>query len=152
MCQRHGCRKTEHWHNLCRKHAGYFRMWEEGRGPGQQVGQPPGWLRRAWNFCRAVVRHVRNWAQYASRRVYRERLAICRACPSLDPERMVCREKTCGCYVERKARWASEECPLGKWRAAGSLDRGPSQQQPGDEPGESTSQLRTLHPQPTTND
>ena len=37
MCSRHGCEKHEQWHKLCQTHPGYFRLWEEGRGPGQQT-------------------------------------------------------------------------------------------------------------------
>lgn len=33
-CPRHGCHKTEHWHQLCRKRSDYFQLWEAGRGPG----------------------------------------------------------------------------------------------------------------------
>ncbi len=35
VCDRHGCTKTPHWYQLCRTRADYFRLWEEGRGPGQ---------------------------------------------------------------------------------------------------------------------
>lgn len=35
-CPRHGCRKSAHWQRLCRTQADYFRLWEQGRGPGQE--------------------------------------------------------------------------------------------------------------------
>ena len=35
FCNRHGINKTEHFHKLCSHHPGYFKMWEECRGPGQ---------------------------------------------------------------------------------------------------------------------
>lgn len=116
QCPRHGCRKTRHWWKLCQTRADYFRLWEEGRGPGQQRPiREPGLLRKALNFGRALWRHWRNRRLRVSRRAYRQRLAVCEGCPSLDAERMVCRERKCGCKVERKAGWASEHCPLGKW-------------------------------------
>ena len=34
-CERHQCHKTAHWHRLCRTRPQYFRLWEQGRGPGQ---------------------------------------------------------------------------------------------------------------------
>lgn len=34
-CERHQCQKTVHWHKLCRTRAEYFRLWEQGLGPGQ---------------------------------------------------------------------------------------------------------------------
>lgn len=36
FCERHNIEKTPHMHKLCQNHAGYFKMWEECRGPGQQ--------------------------------------------------------------------------------------------------------------------
>ncbi|MCC7424301.1 MAG: glycosyltransferase, partial [Planctomycetaceae bacterium] len=36
-CDRHQVRKTAHWVQLCRNRPSYFRMWEEGTGPGQTV-------------------------------------------------------------------------------------------------------------------
>jgi hypothetical protein len=34
-CDRHRVFKTARWKELCRRGGGYFRAWEEGRGPGQ---------------------------------------------------------------------------------------------------------------------
>jgi len=34
-CNRHGIKKNHHYHKLCQNHTGYFKMWEECRGPGQ---------------------------------------------------------------------------------------------------------------------
>jgi hypothetical protein len=36
-CERHKVDKHEHWHRLCQTHEGYFRLWEDGRGPGQPL-------------------------------------------------------------------------------------------------------------------
>lgn len=117
-CQRHQCHKTAHWHTLCQTRADYFRLWEEGRGPGQYRPSEPGLLQKGINLAGAVVRHVANGGRLVSDEVYGSRLATCRACASLDVERMVCREPSCGCYVEKKARWASEECPRQRWLCA----------------------------------
>jgi hypothetical protein len=38
FCNRHECEKTSHYHKLCRSRFEYFKLWEEGRGPGQQHG------------------------------------------------------------------------------------------------------------------
>lgn len=114
-CSRHGCLKTEHWWELCQTRADYFRLWEEGRGPGQSRPDEPGLLRKAANYGKAVAKHVATGRKIVNEEMYQERLEICRGCPSLDQEKMVCREKTCGCFVETKARWASQQCPLGKW-------------------------------------
>lgn len=41
-CQRHQVWKTRHWVELCQTRADYRRAWDEGRGPGQVKGAPPG--------------------------------------------------------------------------------------------------------------
>lgn len=35
-CERHKCNKTAHWRDLCLTRADYRRLWDEGRGPGQE--------------------------------------------------------------------------------------------------------------------
>jgi hypothetical protein len=35
-CERHQCEKSEYWWQLCRRREDWFRLWEQGRGPGQQ--------------------------------------------------------------------------------------------------------------------
>ena len=36
FCSRHNMNKTPHFFHLCQNHVGYFKMWEECRGPGQE--------------------------------------------------------------------------------------------------------------------
>jgi len=76
---------------------------------------PPGPIRKAANLGRAVVRHAVDGARKLNDNEYEARLAVCRNCPSCDVERMVCREVRCGCFLRKKARWRSENCPLGQW-------------------------------------
>ena len=38
-CERHQCEKTCHWHRLCQTRSEYFQLWEEHRGPGQEVNE-----------------------------------------------------------------------------------------------------------------
>lgn len=38
LCSRHGVKKGNHWHKLCKTRADYFELWEQGNGPGQVVG------------------------------------------------------------------------------------------------------------------
>jgi hypothetical protein len=117
FCERHQCQKTEHWHTLCRTRADYFDLWEQGRGPGQYLPDGPGLLQRVGNFGKAVVRHIADRGRKVDDQIFEERLAICQDCPSCDVKRWICREKSCGCHLKTKARWASERCPLGKWQA-----------------------------------
>lgn len=122
FCERHQCLKTKHWHMLCQTRADYFQLWEEGRGPGQQRNEEPSLLSKAANVGKAVVKHVANGRKVTTDEVYAARLDICNHCESLDPKRRVCQEKSCGCFVDRKARWASENCPRGKWSACAETD------------------------------
>jgi hypothetical protein len=39
FCHRHKVHKTAGWWRLCCSHPSYFRLWEEGRGPGQTASE-----------------------------------------------------------------------------------------------------------------
>lgn len=75
----------------------------------------PGLLQQAANFGKAIVRHAVDGGRHVSDDVYLARLAVCADCPSFDAEKTSCKQRTCGCRVQIKARWRSEECPLQKW-------------------------------------
>jgi hypothetical protein len=75
----------------------------------------PGLLRKAANFGKAVVMHVADGGKHVSDEVYLARLSVCANCPSFDPEKLRCKERTCGYRLKTKARWRSESCPQGKW-------------------------------------
>lgn len=130
-CSRHRCQKNLHWWKLCQRKSqpeyatvtDYFDLWEQGRGPGQSMldapdvpsSEGPGVIRTAMNFGKAIVRHTLSGGRKVSDEVYEQRLAICRTCPSCELSTMRCREVSCGCWLSVKGRWASEECPLGRW-------------------------------------
>tara|TARA_Y100000004_G_scaffold71605_1_gene80485 strand:- start:415 stop:828 length:414 start_codon:yes stop_codon:yes gene_type:complete len=71
----------------------------------------PSIMKQAANFAKSVTKHVATGAQKVPNHVRASRLEICRACDKLDEKR--CTE--CGCFVDIKAGWASEACPLAKW-------------------------------------
>ena len=81
----------------------------------------PGLMRRAANFGAAVVRHVVSGFRRLTTEEYEERMAICRGggesppCPEFQKVGQVCRHNDCGCWLDHKAKWASANCPLGKW-------------------------------------
>ncbi len=77
--------------------------------------QEPGLVRKAVNFSKAVARHVVDGGRKVDDTLFQQRLEICRNCPSCDTDRMVCREKKCGCKLTLKARWRSDICPQNKW-------------------------------------
>ena len=37
-CPRHKCWKSEHFYRMCCENPHLFRLWEEGKGPGQRAG------------------------------------------------------------------------------------------------------------------
>ena len=131
-CERHRCWKLPAMHLLCRRQMKAYQEWEEGRGPCLQ--EPPASLvetsateaererqtdpslaQRAMNLGRAIVRHVADKGQTVADDSYEMRLAVCRECELCDTARMVCRHQSCGCFLQIKARWQSEDCPLKKW-------------------------------------
>lgn len=74
--------------------------------------QQPGIIEMGTNFIKSTVKHVVNGAESVSEGVYKERLSICNGCDQRDGTG--CR--ICGCNLARKARWASNLCPIGKWK------------------------------------
>ncbi len=139
-CERHHCWKPPAMHLLCRRQIKYYEAWEQGSGPclpdpsapplpseetetgenppGQAQPAGPSLTQRAMNLGRAVVRHAADRGQNVADDVYEARLEICRNCSMCDAARMVCLHPSCGCFLNVKARWQSEDCPLKKWPAS----------------------------------
>ncbi len=65
---------------------------------------------RIFRFIWAILKHLFIGGNVANE-VYLNRLNYCKECEHRDDQ--VC--SICGCYVDYKTRWASEECPLKKW-------------------------------------
>ncbi|WP_198000923.1 glycosyltransferase [Gimesia fumaroli] len=123
-CERHQCKKHPHFHKLCQTRTDYFELWEKGAGPGQNLQQAtdisvessePGLMRKAFNFTKAVARHVTNGSKHVDEATYNARLSTCQTCEMCNSSRMVCKHKQCGCTLKVKALWESERCPLKKW-------------------------------------
>lgn len=130
-CARHRCQKSDGLFHLCQRSRDAFAAWENGRGPcfadpdhppvdGEHANEP-GLIRRAVNFGSALVRHAADGLRHVSDEEYAARLKVCEVCSSCDLERFVCREPACGCQLRTKARWQSENCPLGKWPSANDV-------------------------------
>lgn len=75
--------------------------------------QPPGTLRKALNFAKALAAHSMTGQKLVSDEVHAKRLELCVVCDRRFHD--VCGE--CGCVVTLKASWADQECPLKKWTA-----------------------------------
>lgn len=61
-----------------------------------------------------LKRAFQGQALTVSQEVKENRLSICRTCEWYDSEQTRC--KHCGCYLEEKARFALDSCPIGKWK------------------------------------
>jgi hypothetical protein len=52
----------------------------------------------------------------ASLELVQQRLAVCHACDYYRPSDGTCGGNTgCGCFVEIKAKWLDQSCPLDRW-------------------------------------
>lgn len=63
------------------------------------------------NFGIAVIRHALDGQKNVSEETYLHRIKICEECPLNHSGEC----GLCGCPIEKKALWASEECPDKKW-------------------------------------
>lgn len=75
----------------------------------------PGFVSKAKNFAKAVVEDVKAGSRRVSQDVYTDRMTLCRACGLYNRQKGTCGHPDCGCVMQRKAKWASQECPIGKW-------------------------------------
>jgi hypothetical protein len=72
-------------------------------------------LTQGVSFGMAAFRHMFGGFQTVEESGLEQRISICEACPSklFDPDKRIC--NSCGCYVDWKARWATESCPKSHW-------------------------------------
>lgn len=69
----------------------------------------------------AGKKEVRPWdllnpkSEIASKKVYDNRLSICKSCPNFRKLTKQC--KICKCIMPAKAKLADARCPIGKWVA-----------------------------------
>lgn len=73
--------------------------------------KPPSALRAALTFGRALVKHAADMGRATSEPERIRRIELCVMCPDRFAD--VC--GLCRCPVEKKASWASEDCPRGNW-------------------------------------
>ena len=145
LCKRHNVMKGPHLHKLCQTREDYYQLWEEGFGPGQgspqnitkkkeeEEIQPivsentakkiaeeipteeekkmPSLGKQAWGFAKAVTNHIKSGAAHTSEELSKARLEVCDTCDKRSGDKCV----ECGCFLASKAKWASSDCPIGKW-------------------------------------
>lgn len=71
----------------------------------------PSTLQMAANFAKALASHVASGGQEATPEELRIRLMICSDCPNRNVD--AC--SICGCFLAKKAAWATQQCPIGRW-------------------------------------
>jgi hypothetical protein len=77
--------------------------------------RPPSLLTQGWNFATAVTKYVKSGMQNTSEEDFAERMKICEGCEWRSGSRCM----KCGCFIDKKASWASSDCPIGKWPKLG---------------------------------
>ena len=79
----------------------------------ENTNSMPSFLQTAKNAGTSLVNHAMNSFQSVPANVKEERIKICEGCEHYDSESTRCDE--CGCFINIKAGWASEKCPIDKW-------------------------------------
>lgn len=69
----------------------------------------------AANFIKATTKHVVNGMKYVDNNEYERRLSICNKNECGFRVGVRCMHKDCGCFLDRKAWWQSEHCPIKLW-------------------------------------
>ncbi len=101
-------------------HASNYRNGVEARRSAHEnIRQPstPGLFKRAGSLARAIGSETKAMVQGQPTLTARQvaaRLAACGSCDQLRSNRTCAR---CGCFVDAKARFRSQNCPLRKWPA-----------------------------------
>lgn len=144
-CSRHKINKNLHYHRLCQNHSGYFNMWEEGRGPGQDGTRRPTEETskepkvHVCKFChnKGCTGQCRNNnelptnAQMAKNLISATKDHVKSGLKTVSEDEIkqrleICgdcehyiphsaRCKLCGCFTKFKAKLKSGGCPINKW-------------------------------------
>lgn len=67
-------------------------------------------MMRIIRFIWALIKYILVGGK-VNQEVYKDRLKHCYSCEYLDDKQC----GICGCYVNVKAKWTTEECPKNKW-------------------------------------
>lgn len=67
------------------------------------------------NFLKSLYKYTYNGFINVSEEKKNERLNICKSCDFFNDKIDQC--KLCGCFLQVKTSWASEKCPIDKWKS-----------------------------------
>ena len=82
--------------------------------PAEKKELPGGW-KMLGNLMTAVGQHLATGMHAAEPELLDSRLDVCATCDQRTDSRCA----VCGCFVEVKASWQTQDCPLAKWPADG---------------------------------
>ena len=68
---------------------------------------------KTYNYLKAVSKRVLGGFENVDESTYYDRVHTCSRCEWLDHKDKECNK--CGCPVETKAAWKTENCPIKKW-------------------------------------
>lgn len=85
--------------------------------PGNGKKKLPSLARRAVNFSKAAIHHVKTGRKKRSTNGQLSCKAICREnhCGLYLSDVNKCAHKNCGCNLDLKISWADTKCPVGLW-------------------------------------
>lgn len=75
-------------------------------------GEEPPLSTKLGNYIKAVSKHIVDGMVKLDKQESEARLEVCASCDRLGENRTCL---VCGCPVDEKAKWRSEDCPLEKW-------------------------------------
>lgn len=67
----------------------------------------------AGRFGKSVFNHAKDGFKTVDSEIFEKRMSICKSCPFFNSEQVRCDK--CGCFLNVKASWNSEKCPVDKW-------------------------------------
>ena len=76
-------------------------------------------MKRLINFTNSIINHASNNFYQVNLPTFEQRMSICKSCEKFNSTNTTCNE--CGCFLNIKASWASEKCPLDKWGPEGEV-------------------------------
>jgi hypothetical protein len=103
------------------KVATYRATWDaQGFDVPPYEGPPlPPVTNRILNYAKAQLAHTAKGRPEVSEEEWQRRMAICQSnqcgLATLVNERVRCTHPSCGCFLEIKARWQEQQCPVGLW-------------------------------------
>ena len=71
----------------------------------------PNIFKKISKLAKAVKKHAEGGFENVEPEEYANRLQICSGCEFQKDAKCI----KCGCFLNKKAWWATEDCPIGKW-------------------------------------